>query len=325
LVIGNATYVLAYGEEADYQDAYARIAGSIISTAILIVMIAVAYLAARFGPAIGAAIRNLLRRFGIELPKFGPRPKELPKIEPPKTIEELVPRLSPKAQEAFTQQKALLPERAFKEMQNAFRNPDGTFDVARANNLFEKKWMPPEEFQKKLAQVKPEFPRSWDDFVPENHAEFKAELNTFRGDENLEPPRGFRGGEGQLFLSEKQPLLALKRWFKSRLADMGESIRLLRGAKDAVDANPKLRADVEVAKVHKQGSDWVLRDFDPDSVPLRRALSDADASAARARAIAELEGTTDPLLQDILKKLQRNSDNVHWSPSKKKIVIIDMK
>lgn len=171
-----------------------------------------------------------------------------------------------------------------------------------------------------------EFPKSWDKFDSNNHVEFKARLREFRGDDKLDPPNKFRGGEGQLFLSENNPLLTLKRWFKTRLSDMAESIQLLKDTKAAVDANPKLKADIEVVKIHQQGSDWALRDFDPDSIPLKQALSDPNVSAARARVIAELESTQDPGLKNVLKKIQRQppSENIHWSPTKQKILIIDM-
>jgi hypothetical protein len=172
--------------------------------------------------------------------------------------------------------------------------------------------------------VSREFPKSWDKFDADHNLDFKEQLHEFRGTEDLKPSPGLRGGEGQLFLSPRNPFLTLKRWFATRLKDMGESIRKLKEAKNAVDANPKLKADIEVVEVYKQGSDFVLRDFDPTSIPLKNALGDTSVAAARSRAISALEGTTDPMLSNILGKLRRNSENVHWSPAKQKIVIIDM-
>jgi len=169
-----------------------------------------------------------------------------------------------------------------------------------------------------------ELPKSWDKFDRSHDSEFRGKLREFRGDENLDP--NFRGGEGAIFLSEKTPFLTLKRWFQKRIKDMGESIQKLRDAKNAVDANPKLKADIEVVEIHERGSDWVVRDFDPTSIPLKDALVDANASAARTRVIAELTGTTDSILINVLKKLRREppSENLHWSTTKQKILIIDM-
>jgi hypothetical protein len=105
---------------------------------------------------------------------------------------------------------------------------------------------------------------------------------------------------------------------------MGESLRLLRSAKAAVDGNPRLNAVMDVVDVRSTGSDWALRGFDPESFPLRDALADPAVAATRAEAITALEGTTDSTLQNILSKLRSNSANLHWSPSRKKILVIDM-
>jgi hypothetical protein len=175
-----------------------------------------------------------------------------------------------------------------------------------------------------------EVPKSWESFQTEHHAEFKARLHEFRGTENLEPTPRLRGGEGQLFLSEKSPYLALKRWFKSRIDDMAQSIQLLERARTAVESNPKLKSEIDVVKFHERGSDWGLRDFDPASVPLSKATG-GQPTAARARVIAELQGMEargglPEILKNVLSKLTREppSDNIHWSPSTGKILIIDM-
>ena len=81
---------------------------------------------------------------------------------------------------------------------------------------------------------------------------------------------------------------------------------------------------MDVVGVKEVGSDWILRDFDPDSIEIRNALDDPEVAAARQRVLTELEGTTDPTLRTILNRLRRNSANIHWSPSKNKILIIDM-
>jgi hypothetical protein len=275
-----------------------------------------------------AFIFSLLAKFILpkEVPPEERPPEEKPPSPAPTTLEELFSRLSTKAQEGFTQQKELLPEKAFREMQNAFKNPDGTFDVDRANRLFESKWLEPDEFQKRLNALKGKLPKSWDAFEAELNDKFKVRLRAFRGNDNLESSPALRGGEGQLFLSDLEPTSALKRWFEARLGELDQSVGMLRDASSAVSADPNLSADIDVVKIHEQADDWILRDFDPTSRPLSEVSGNPDANAARERVIARLEGTSDPSLRNILGKLKSEppSANVHWSPARNKLLIIDM-
>jgi hypothetical protein len=172
----------------------------------------------------------------------------------------------------------------------------------------------------------PALPKSWDKFESSTNDSFKARLGAFRGDGNLNPD--YSGGEGRVFAADGE-LTALKRWFKSRLGDMPASLSKLRQVRAELESKPKLSADVDVVKIYEEGPDWILRDFDPNSVELK--AGPAEAHAARARAIAELEaqrssGSLSPMLADLLNKLKRQppSANLHWSSSKGKIVVIDM-
>jgi hypothetical protein len=169
-------------------------------------------------------------------------------------------------------------------------------------------------------------PKSWDKFEPTTNDQFRPRLNAFRGNENLTPD--YSGGEGRVFAADGK-LTALKRWFKSRLGDMPASLSKLRQVRADVESHSKLSADVDVVKIYEEGPDWILRDFDPNSVELK--AGPAEAQAARARAITELEaqrssGGLSPMLADLLSKLKRQppSANLHWSASKGKIVVIDM-
>lgn len=191
---------------------------------------------------------------------------------------------------------------------------------------FRKRQQKLQELEKSTKSLKA--PRSWDNFNPEHHAEFRAKLREFRGNDDLNPTENMSGREGQIFTSDKKPFLTLKRWFKKQVGVMKESVRKLKVAGDAIEGNPKLKSDVEVVKIHEQGSDWIIRDFEPVAPPLRNLLSDANASAARTRVIAELQRTADPILTgkdiNLLNKLIRNSENIRWSPRKQKILIIDL-
>ena len=128
-----------------------------------------------------------------------------------------------------------------------------------------------------------------------------------------------------MFLSQTRPLEALKRWFKSRLSDMGTSIGLLKDAKAAVDGNAAVSEVIEVVDVRGQGPDWILRDFDPVAPPLADAVgSDTAAQAAQARALRALEGATNPELMSIRAKILDGSENLRWSTGRQKILVIDM-
>jgi Domain of unknown function (DUF4157) len=278
----------------------------------------------------------------LETPEVKPAEEKVPETtaaaKPPRTLDELFTRLSDKAKEGSRQQKELLSEKNFQQMENAYKTREGAYDVTRANKLFESKWMDEARFLAELEKRKPtmtteagEVPKSWEKFNSEHHAEFKARLREFRGNNDLEPTPKLRGGEGQLFLTETDPFLAMKRWFRTRVGDMAKSMHLLEQARAAVESNPKLKNDIDVVRFHERGSDWGVRDFNPNSVPLGEASSSSEAAAARARVIAELQsmkskGTLPDILNNILSKIAREppSDNIHWSWAEGKILIIDM-
>ncbi|HEU4325326.1 MAG TPA: hypothetical protein VFS21_19440 [Roseiflexaceae bacterium] len=171
-----------------------------------------------------------------------------------------------------------------------------------------------------------ELPRTWDAFDPQLNDSFIRRLREFRGNDDLHAPRDLRGGEGQVFPSEIHPGLALKRWFDKRIRDLDLSIQKLEQTKAAVDNDPRLSADLEVVKIYERGEDWILRDFDASSNVLKDFLDNPEVAASRQRLIRLLEGTTDPMLRDVLGKLKKNppSANLHWSEDLGKILIIDM-
>lgn len=177
-----------------------------------------------------------------------------------------------------------------------------------------------------LSGKQSDLPKSWDKFDPTANNQFKTRLKNFRGGDNLNPD--YAGGEGRIFAADGK-LTALKRWFEVRLGDMPASLSKLRQVKADVESHPRLGADIEVVQIHEQGPDWILRDFDPNSVELKAGPT--EAQAARGRAIVALEaleskGSLTAMLADLLKKLKKQppSANLHWSPSKGKILVIDM-
>jgi hypothetical protein len=144
------------------------------------------------------------------------------------------------------------------------------------------------------AEARAGVPASWQKFDDRTHAEFKARLEAFAGEAGLDPDLEFRGGEGQLFFSRQSQTLALKRWFRAQVSRMPESIRRVRAAGQAIAANPELAADLEVVAVRERGGDWILRDFDPSSLPVSAFPGDPAIQAVRARVIRPWRGPPIP-------------------------------
>jgi hypothetical protein len=174
----------------------------------------------------------------------------------------------------------------------------------------------------------PKAPKSWLKFDQTNDAEFRDRLRAFRGNDELAPD--FSGGEGRIFAAEGRTV-ALKRWFRDRLADLPTSLAKLEEVAADVASNPVLSENVEVVKIHERGTDWILRDFDARTVELKTGMKSADAAAVRTAVMSELErlATSDqlpPMLADLLRKVRKvpPSANLHWSSAKQKIIIIDM-
>jgi hypothetical protein len=175
-----------------------------------------------------------------------------------------------------------------------------------------------------LSKVGKELPENWNKFSLENNVEFAERLKAFRGNDDLTFDADFRGGEGQLFDSPLSDDLVLKRWFSSRVKDMPESIRLLKEAENLLKTNHELGKLIDVVTVGERGTDWVVRGFKAESVPLKSVASDPLVAKARQEAIDILSKQSGEISANILKKLNKNSANVHWAPIDQKLLIIDM-
>ena len=175
-----------------------------------------------------------------------------------------------------------------------------------------------------LDKIGKRLPGNWDEFSPYTNIEFAEKLKNSKGDYDLTFDRNFRGSEGQLFEIHSIENKTLKRWFENRLDVMPRSIRLLEEAKNIVDSNPLLRQYIEVVEVTERGSDWIVRGFDESSVKITEVLSDPLVMKAKQNAIELLSKEQTEIAKDILKKINKNSANIHWSLKNKKILIIDM-
>ncbi len=85
-------------------------------------------------------------------PPEGKLPEGNPAGSPPRTFGDLLGRLSARAQEAVAQQRQLRSPENMQQMENIGRNPDGTYDVSKANQAWERKWMDDARFQRELAK-----------------------------------------------------------------------------------------------------------------------------------------------------------------------------
>jgi hypothetical protein len=168
-------------------------------------------------------------------------------------------------------------------------------------------------------------PPEWRQFNNANDQEFGVALREFRGDDTTNFKKSLRGGEGQVFGSDLHPDRALKRWFTERQGDMARSVELLRAAEAAVAADPEISALIHVVKIHDVGPDWILRDFVRDSTQIRALKNDAEVMRIYQQVLAlRLHEHPNEILHLIGPKVKRFGSNIHWSPSLKKLVIIDM-
>lgn len=238
-----------------------------------------------------------------------------------------------------------------KEIDNLRNDPNYLTDQNKADYIAE-------HIEPRLSKIRQE---PWEIFDPKGNQAARDKLREFRGNEDISLSNGFQGGEGILFLSEMNPTKAFKRWYSKRTGDFKKSLQRLQDAYDTVNAIKALSDDIEVVRIYEYGDDWIIRDFDINTRPLvdmdqaaeiaqniKRKLQ-AESSAIRERAVkrrkAEVEKrrargekstmgdiytSTEKMymeaIKDILSKLKGDkiSDNLHWSDSKRKIIIIDM-
>ncbi|WP_133510438.1 hypothetical protein [Candidatus Thiosymbion oneisti] len=168
-------------------------------------------------------------------------------------------------------------------------------------------------------------PKSWDKFDARHNDEFMDVLEEFRGTSDLTPTPKHSGREGQLFTSPKEPNMALKRWFEKSPVEMEKSVQALEDVRKAVGNNPRLAKDIDVVRIHERGSDWIKRDYDPGSVPLKKAMEKPAVFEMRNRVMEELGRSRDESLGSLAKKLRRDppSVNLHWSYTRNKILVFD--
>jgi len=163
-------------------------------------------------------------------------------------------------------------------------------------------------------------------FDQSKNSTFKARLAQFRGNDNIDFDPAMHGREGQIFTSKEFPNLAIKRFFVSHEMDPWEGVKMLEQANTVVQSQPKLNRVLSVVKVVEKGPDYIVREFDAKSVPLKSVLNKNEVVEAIKELKRELRFAKDIHLKKIYKKLDRDlpSENLHWSEEKKKILLIDI-
>lgn len=161
-------------------------------------------------------------------------------------------------------------------------------------------------------------------FDPSFNQEFLERLSQFRGDDFQGFDPRMHGREGQIFTSSRNSYLALKRFFKA-VPDVWVGVSKLQLVRERAAAEPRIDRFLAVVAVHERGSDWILRDFDPHSLPLKSQMSSPQARQAYEELLVALRRTQDPLLRKVYEKIHRRpiSENLHWSPTLQKILLID--
>lgn len=165
----------------------------------------------------------------------------------------------------------------------------------------------------------------WNKFNHENESSFMIPIRDYGF--SLKMNKKFRGGEGQLFFSEKYSHLTLKRFFIRTNTPYYIGLNILRMARSSIIETSELSQYIDIAQIYEEGPDWIIRDFDADSVPLRNVMHDTDIQLVVQKAVKELKkNELNPYLKKVLKKIEKNppSENVHWSNKSKKLLIFDM-
>jgi hypothetical protein len=133
--------------------------------------------------------------------------------------------------------------------------------------------------------------------------------------------------DSALFLSDREPDKALRRWFKDRLPQMRRTVEFLNELGTIIRGSAALNAVVVVAQVYEVGADWVLVDYDASSVPVAECAGDPLVSETRERCLELLraetaEGPGNAHLQLLDEMIRNNSASVHWSAGKRQLLIV---
>jgi transcriptional regulator with XRE-family HTH domain len=190
-------------------------------------------------------------------------------------------------------------------------------EVNKENTKFTKRMgFPSQLFGEKAKEFEENFEKDYD-------KDFFKVLQKFRQNNNTAPNIKFAGGEGQIYLSDANPNICLKRWYKTRIKDKPKSIELLQEAYSIINKDSDLNQLIDVVKIYEIGDDWMIRDFDLQTINLK-AANKSDETAKIVIEKAKKLMAEKKVLPNLWKKLDSLSDNMHWSKERGKILVIDM-
>ncbi len=135
----------------------------------------------------------------------------------------------------------------------------------------------------------------------------------------------FTGGESKVYLSKKNPGKALKVWVTSRMDQFESSVQGLAVIRDMAMKNPSLHKHLHVTKIFEQGKGYIIREYISGTKELSKAIAagNPDAIIAYNSLTKSLKNEKGYLNQKIHSTLKKLSDNFHWDPKMKKIVLFD--
>jgi hypothetical protein len=181
------------------------------------------------------------------LPTKPPKQPPPPAPKRPKSLDELYLLLSEKARKAFDQQQKLHSEANFRLMEDAYKTPDGTYDLARANKFFEKKLMDDNAFAHALKNVK-------DDFINKTNEQLTRIKNSVKETDGSRRPRATIGkGTSEEALIEE---IATGKPHKCKDGHHGKIDGYIKTLEDAITElsshrkhidDPKVLADLDAA------------------------------------------------------------------------------
>lgn len=135
----------------------------------------------------------------------------------------------------------------------------------------------------------------------------------------------FRGGEASIFLNPRKPEEAVKVWNKSRADDFEMSTRAMLLFEQRVEQSNTLKNYFAVAKIKEMGKDYIVREFSPNSVELKKMVDSPEVKKAVKALKRELSKSSDVINQKLMVALNKKpvSANLHWDPDTKKVLMID--
>ena len=135
-----------------------------------------------------------------------------------------------------------------------------------------------------------------------------------------------KGGEAKIYLNPANKDEALKVWHPSRKDDFDLSVRTVLHFEKRVEDNKDLAKVFTVARVKEIGPNYIVKDFYPNSLPIKK-VTDAKQLEKLNAAIKEIKRqslhVSDPIGQKLYKKILSKSENIHWDPKTEKVILID--